>query len=75
VEDDHFVHVQIPEGLYVQILQWRKQLCQVYNLVDIDMDAFIAFLLTRSVVDVSILLWHLPEGLDAFKDFKKLNDN
>ena len=75
VEDDGYVHVPIPNDLYVQIEQWRNELCQVYGLVDIDMDTFIAFLLTRSVIDVSILLWHLPEGLDAFKDFRKLNDN
>lgn len=75
MEDDGFVHVPIPNEMYSQIEQWRKELCQVYGLFEIDMDAFIAFLLTRSHIDVTILLWHLPEGLDAFKDFKKLNDN
>ena len=75
MEDDGFVHVTIPADLYVQIEQWRKQLCQVYGLVEIDIDKFIAFLLMRSDIDVSILLWHLQEGLEAFRDFRKLNDN
>ena len=75
MEEDAYVNVPIPIDLYVQMVQWRNELGGVYGLVEIDMDTFITLLLNRSVVDVSILLWHLPEGLDAFKDFRKLNDN
>ena len=75
MDDDGSVHVPIPNELYTQIEYWRNELCQTHNLKEIDMDTFIAFLLTRSHIDVTILLWHLPEGLDAFKDFRKLNEN
>ena len=75
LEDDGFVYVPIPNELYRQIELWRLELCETYSLSDMSNDAFILFLLNRSNVDVSILLWHLPEGLDAFIDFRKLNDN
>lgn len=75
MEEGRLVPVSIPEDLYHAIDKWRLELCQTYNLKEIDMDAFISFLLKRSHFDVTILLWHLPEGMDAFKDFRKLNDN
>ena len=67
--------VQIPNDLYRQIEHWRQELCKSYTLSDMDIDAFIFLLLKRSQIDVSILLWHLEEGLEAFKDYRKHNDN
>lgn len=75
MEESSLVPVSIAEELYHAIDEWRLELCKTYNLIEIDMDTFITFLLTRSHIDVTILLWHLPEGLEAFKDFRKLNDN
>ena len=75
MEDAGFVYVPIPEDLYKQIEEWRQELCKTYSLSDMDNDAFIFLLLKRSQIDVSILLWHLEEGLDAFKDYRKHNDN
>ena len=75
LEDDGFVYVPIPNELYQQIEQWRLELCETYSLSDMGIDAFIFLLLKRSQIDVSILLWHLEEGLDAFKEYRKLNDN
>ena len=75
MENDGFVYVPIPNELYQQIEKWRLELCETYSLSDMSNDAFISFLLNRSNVDVSILLWHLQEGLDAFKDYRRHNDN
>lgn len=69
------MYVQIPDDLYRQMEQWRLELCDTYALSDMSIEAFISFLLYRSHIDVSILLWHMEEGLDVFKNFRKVNDN
>ena len=75
MEDNGLIQVQIPIDLYRQIDQWRIELSQTYNLREMEMDTFIAILLLRSHVDVSIMLWELTEGLHAFKDIKRNNEN
>ena len=75
MEDNGLIQVQIPIDLYRQIDQWRMEISQTYNLREMEMDTFIAILLLRSHVDVSIMLWELTEGLQAFKDIKKNNEN
>lgn len=75
MEDDGIIHIPIANDLYRQIDVWRIELCLVYGLVEMDMDTFIHFLLTRAHIDITILLTEPTEGLYALRDFRKLNDN
>lgn len=69
------VQISIPVTLYDQIKMWRSELSYDYHLANLDAQAFIELLLSRAHMDVAIMLWNPTEGINALKDFKRIDEN